>query len=184
MLSCLSASKHSTSLFIYLFLAILQRNSKLVILDNLRLSGYTHLKWKYHFGEAFEVCQQAKNQLHPLHFPCTIAKMLYCCFWYFGHAWLKTPKVILSTCRKLMFISGKKSTSPPMLFWRSWKDVQIYFGYFGYVCLQTPKMIISTCRGLWYLSSCQKIHFIKYTSFTSFLRYYNFKEFCNLIGWQ
>ena len=76
MLSCLSVCKKSTSSLICFFLMILQRNSKLVILVNLGMAGHTHLKWQYHFEETFDIYQQAKNQLHPSHFSCEIAKIL------------------------------------------------------------------------------------------------------------
>ena len=63
--------------------------------------------------------------------------ILYTCFGYFGHAWLRKPKVILSTCRKLSCLfAGKKSTSPALFFWRYCKDMQTsYFGYFGHAWL-------------------------------------------------
>ena len=55
-----------------------------------------------------------KNQLHPSRFPWDIAKILQTYFLYFGHAWLRTAKVILSTCRKHSCLSAaKKSTSSP-----------------------------------------------------------------------
>ena len=35
-----------------------------------------------------------------------------CCFGYFGHAWLGTPKLMISICRKFLCLSaGKKSIS-------------------------------------------------------------------------
>ena len=74
-----------------------------------------------------------KKNLHPSCFPWDIAKMLQTCYFgYFGHTWLHTIKVILSTCRKLVCLSaGKKSTSSPTFFWRYCKDMQIYnFGCF------------------------------------------------------
>ena len=60
---------------------------------------------------------QAKNQLHPSHFPWNIAKILQTySFWYFGHILIRTPKVILSSCGELLCLSaGKKLTSSPML---------------------------------------------------------------------
>ena len=44
---------------IHFFLKILQ-NSKLVILSNLGMPGHTHLKWLYHFEEAFDVYLRQK----------------------------------------------------------------------------------------------------------------------------
>ena len=93
--------------------------------------------------------------------------MQTCYSGYFEHAWLRTPKVILSTCRSLLRLSrSKKSNSSPTFFWRYCKDMQTsYFGYFGHACLHTPKMIVSTCRTLRCLSAC-----------LSFLRYYILKN--------
>ena len=120
--------------------------------------------------------------------------ILYTCFGYFGHAWLRKPKVILSTCRKLSCLfAGKKSTSPALFFWRYCKDMQTsYFGYFGHAWLHTPKMIVSTCTRLWCLSVCKK----QTSSFILFLRYYILKnpaiwlavpiwglEFCQIWDW-
>ena len=81
-----------------------------------------------------------------------------CCFGYFGHSWLHTPKVILSTCKKRSCLStGTKLTSSLTYFWRYCKDMQIsYFGYFGHIWLRTRKMILSTSRKLQCLSACQK----------------------------
>ena len=91
------------------------------------------------------------------------------------------PKLILSTCRKLLCpFADKKSTSPFMLFWRYWKDIQTYFGYFGHAWLHTPKMIVPTCRRLWCVSACQKMNFIIHI----FFEILHFKESCNLISWQ
>ena len=102
-------------------------------------------------------------------------------FEYFEHPWLCTRKVILSPCRKHLFLStSKKSTLLLMLFWRYHKDMQTYFGCMGHAKLDTPKMIISTWRTLPCLSTCQK----QISSLTSFLRYYFLKNPCNLNAWQ
>ena len=61
---------------IHLFLKMLQRNSKLVILGNLGMADYAHLKWLYQFDEIFDVYLQAKNQLCSSRFSWDIAK--YC----------------------------------------------------------------------------------------------------------
>ena len=54
---------------ILLFLKILQRNSKLVILGNLGMPGHAP-KMMDQFEEKFDVHLQAKNQFHPpSHFP-------------------------------------------------------------------------------------------------------------------
>ena len=83
-------------------------------------------KPQHRFEETFNVYLQAKNQLYPSHFPWVIAKILQIYYLgYFGHASLRTPKVILSACRKRLYLSaGKKTTSSPMFFWRYTKYIQ------------------------------------------------------------
>ena len=100
-------------MIIHFFCKIFQRNSKLVILGNLSMPSHTHLKRYFQFDEIFNVYLQAKNQLHSTRFSCDIGKILRTCYFcYFGHAWLWTPKEIISTCRKLVFIiKQKKGTS-------------------------------------------------------------------------
>ena len=127
-----------------------------IILGNLGMPGHAHLKWLYQFEETFDVYLQTENQLHPSHFPWDIAKILQTSnFGYFGNAWLLTPKVILSPCRKLSSLSaGKKSTSSRTLFWRYCKDMQTsYFEYFGHTWLRTLKIMVWTCRKLPRLSA-------------------------------
>ena len=84
-------------------------------------------KPQHRFEETFDVYLQAKNQLHPSHFPWDIARILQICYFgYFGYAWLRTPKVILSGCRKRLCLSaGKKPNSFPMFFWRYTKYIKI-----------------------------------------------------------
>ena len=116
----------------HFFLQILQKNNKLLILDNLGIPGHTHLKWEYEFEEAFDSYLQ---KLHPLGFTWDIVKILQTCYFgYFGYAWLRTPKKIKSTWKKRLCLSaGKKSTSSLMFRWRYYKDMQTsYFGYFGH----------------------------------------------------
>ena len=122
-----------------LLLKILQRNSKLAILDNLGLSGHPHLKWWYQFEETFDVYLHGKDQLHSLHFPWDIAKILQTCYFvHFEHGWLRTLKVIMWTCRKLLGLSiSKKLNSSSRFFWRYCKDMET--SYFGVLraCLPT-----------------------------------------------
>ena len=86
---------------------------------------------------------------------------------YFGHVWLRIPKVIPSTCRKLLFIGRQKINFIVYVF----LETQIYFGYFGKAWIRTLKMMALTCRKLWCSSVLQK----QTSSFTSFLRYYILK---------
>ena len=101
-----------------------------------------------------------------------------CDFGYFGMGWLRTRKVILSTCRKLSGLSaGKNSTSFPTFLWSYCKDMQIsYFGYFEYAWLRTPKMITSTSMFI----CIPKINFLIHF----FFQILHFKESCNLIDQQ
>ena len=54
---------------------ILRRNSKLVILGTLGMSGFAHLKWYYQLIENFCVYLQAKKQLHHPRFSGDIVKI-------------------------------------------------------------------------------------------------------------
>ena len=76
--------------------------------------------------------------------------------------WLQIPKTMLSSCRKLLYLSaGQTSTSLLMILWRYCKELKTYFGYFGHAWLHSPKMIVSTCRRLRCLLRClQKLNFI------------------------
>ena len=59
-----------------------------------------------------------------------------CYFRSFWLAWLCTPKVILSTCSKLLYLSaGKKSTSSTTFLWRycSGDIAKAWKTYFRYV---------------------------------------------------
>ena len=90
----------------HFFFKILQRNSKIVTLGNLGMTGPTHLKWQYKYEETFHIYLQAENHVHPFRFPWDIAKILPTChIAYFGHAWLPTSKMIPSTRRQLSCLS-------------------------------------------------------------------------------
>ena len=120
----------------HFFLQILQKNNKLLILDNLGIPGHTHLKWEYQFEEAFDSYLQ---KLHPLGFTWDIAKILQTCYFgYFGYAWLRTPKKIKSTWKKRLCLSAdKKSTSSLMFCWRYYKDMQTSLFWVLWACLGT-----------------------------------------------
>ena len=111
-------------------------------------------------------------------------KILYtCCFGYFGHAWLRKPKVILSTCRKCSCLfAGKKPHPPPshafleilqryanFLFWVLWACLAAHTHN---DCINLHKTSMFIC--------IPKINFIIHF----FLEILHFKESCNLIGWQ
>ena len=86
------------------------------------------------------ICRQ-KSSLAPTFFWRCGKDMQIRYFGYFGHAWLLTPKVIISTCGKLSCLSeGKKSTLYPTFFWRCCKDMQTsYFGTLGMPHYAHPK---------------------------------------------
>ena len=154
------------------------------------MSGHTHLPKKEKLLKIqmtvplwrnLNVYQQTKNELHPSHFLYDIAKILQtCCTRYFGHAWLITPKVILSTSRKLVFIWRQKINfiSHALL-----EILQRYANLFWVLwgCLVTHNQNDSI--NLWKTSifiCTPKIHFIIHF----FLEMLCVKESCNLIGWQ
>ena len=137
------------------------------------MPGHTHHSINLN-KQCLSVYLQAKNQPHPSYFTWDIVKILQTrYFGFFGHAWLRTPKLILSTCRKLLCLSAGKKKSSPTFFCKHYKDIQIsYFGWFGHAWLCKPTIVLSPCRKLQCLSACQK-----WTSpFISLLRYYILKN--------
>ena len=60
---------------LHVFLEILQRFCKLVVLGTLGMPGYASPKWYYQLVENFCVYLQAKIQVHPLYFSGDIAKI-------------------------------------------------------------------------------------------------------------
>ena len=68
-------------------------SKQLVILGNMRMPGHTHLKWKYHFEETFNVYHNEKDQLHPLCFPDILKR--YC------------KPVVLGTLGMLVYVHPK-----------------------------------------------------------------------------
>ena len=84
----------------HVFLAVLQRYCKLV-LGTLDMSGYTNPKWYYQLVENFHIYLQAKNQLYHHDFLETRKDMQTSFLGWFWHAWLHTPKMIASPCRRL-----------------------------------------------------------------------------------
>ena len=174
MLICLQKINFITQFF-------LEINSKLVILGNLGIPGHTYLNW-YQFIETFNVYLQAKNQLHPSRFPWDIARILQTCYFgYLGHAWLRTPRVTLSTCRKLScFSAGKKSYSSSTFFSKIAKICKLII--FGISCMPGyahPNDSINLQKTSMFICM-PKINFIIHF----FLEILHFKESWNLIGQQ
>ena len=92
-------------------------------------------------------------------------------FGYFGHTWLHTPKVILSTCRKLSCLpEGKKINFIPHIFLEILQIYAKFLFWVLWVCLLKTSIFI--CM--------PKINFI----IQCFLEILHFKESCNLIGQQ
>ena len=123
---CLSERKKSTLL--YFFLKIFQRNSKPVILGNL---GKPAHKMMFFYLRCLST---GKKSISSFTFSLRYCKLailgtleIFICrqkinfiphiFWgyykdlgtsyfgYFEHAWLRTPRMIVSTCRKFQFLS-------------------------------------------------------------------------------
>ena len=61
-------------------------------------AGYAQPKWYYKSVENFFFLFIGKNQLHPPLFWSYCEDMKTSCFGYFGHTWLRTPKMTVSTC--------------------------------------------------------------------------------------
>ena len=109
-----------------------------------------------------------------------------CYFGYFGDVWLTTPKLIPSTCRKLLCLSaGKELTSSSMFFWRYCKDVQTYFEYFGHIWLESFDVYLHAENTLhctllsWYLSK----RILQCDWPKAFLTLTQKPEFCRIWGW-
>ena len=82
-----------------------------------------------------------------------------CYFGYSGHAWLRTPKVILSPCRKLSCLSADKNSTSS----------------FGWDIAKISKLITLSTLGS--LSACKNVT----SSFTFSMRYC--KDIVNLLFW-
>ena len=117
--------RQKINFILHIFFEILQRYCKFVILGTLGMPGYAHPKWYYRLVENFRVYLQTKIQLHPLRFGWDIAKLFQTYYFgYFGHVWLRTPRVILSTCRKLLSLSACKNLTSSFTFsMRYCKDI-------------------------------------------------------------
>ena len=123
---------------------------------------------------------QAKNQLHPSRFLWDFANILQTCYFgYFGQAWLRTRKVILSFSGKLSYLSAGKNYILHIF-------LEILQRYPNLFCVlrvylaTTPTMILSASRKRWCLPACKKINFIIHF----FFEILHSKESCNLIGSQ
>ena len=147
--NCFACLNQPTGLFdVYLYaknqLHLWFPYCKLATLGTLGMLDHLHHKSQYQFVGSFHAYLQAQNQSHFSRFPWDNAKILQnCYFGYYGHALLCTPKVILSTCRKLLCYLQAKYQLNSQSFSEYCQDVQTYFWYFGHAWPFTPKIIVS-----------------------------------------
>ena len=88
---------------LHVSLEILQIYCKRVTLG---MAGYAHPKQYYKLVENFRVYLQSKNQLHPQRFSEDIAKIYKLLTLGIWACLLRTPKIIVSRCRKLRSLSA------------------------------------------------------------------------------
>ena len=95
------------------FLEILQRYCELVILATLDIPRCIRLMWYYQLVGNFRVSLQTKKSASSAMFFWRYCKDMQTSYsGFFGHAWLRTPKMIISTCRKRQCLSAcQKYTS-------------------------------------------------------------------------
>ena len=111
MLICFQKIKFITHFFLkilprnYVFLEILQRHCKLVLLGTLGMFGQAHPKWYYQFIENFRVYLQAKNQLHLHIFSGDIVKICKLILDTLGMLGNTHSKMIVPTWRRLQYLS-------------------------------------------------------------------------------
>ena len=97
---------------LHVFLEILQRYCKLIVLGTLGMPGYANQSDNINLQKTFAfICRKKINFTAMLFWR-------YCkdnadfLLWYFEHTWLHTPKMIVSTCRRLRCLSAcQKYTS-------------------------------------------------------------------------
>ena len=97
----------------HFFLKILQRNSKLVILGNLGMSGHTQLNDNINLKKHLMfICKQKIN------FIChSFLEILQTCYFgYFEHAWLHTQNGTINLEKSFAFISKQKINFVPHIF--------------------------------------------------------------------
>ena len=87
---------------LHVFLDILQKYFKPVVLGTLGMFGYVYPKWKLS-------CLSAGKKSTPSFMLLRrYCKDMQTYFGYFGHAWLHSPKMIVLTCRRLRCLSACK----------------------------------------------------------------------------
>ena len=106
------------------FLKILQRNSKLVILGNLGMPGHTHLNNSINLKKPLTFIFRPKINFITPSFLEILQRYANFYFGYFQHAWLNTPNMIVSTCRRLQCLICMPKMNFIILFFFSW-DITI-----------------------------------------------------------
>ena len=67
--------RQKINFILHVFLEILERYCKIIILGTLGIPGYAHSKWYYQFVKNFHVYLQVENQPHHQYFSGNIAKI-------------------------------------------------------------------------------------------------------------
>ena len=98
--------REKINFILQLFLEILKRHCKFVILDTLGMTGYTCPKWYRQLEENIYVYQQAKNQLHPSCFSGDIANTYSFLFWVLWECLAMHTQNDSITYRKLQHLSA------------------------------------------------------------------------------
>ena len=103
---------------LHVFLKILQKYCKLMILATLDIPGYTEPKWYYQLVENFCVYLHAKNQLHPPRFSEDIAKICkLLIFGILGIPGYAHPKWYYQLVENFDVYLGAKKLHHPLLSW-------------------------------------------------------------------
>ena len=105
-LSCSSACKKST--LSLTSLRYCKKKSKLVILGTLGKPSYTHPKHN-HLVENVCIYLQAKEPLQPHVFLEILHRCASFLFWILWHVRIRSPKMVLSTCKKFYSFSATKN---------------------------------------------------------------------------
>ena len=133
----------------HFFLKMLQRNSKLVILDNLGMPGQTHPKWCIILKKPLTFISRQKNQLHPSR------KFVSDTLGMSGYVHPKCYYYLVENV--FVYLQAKINFNSPCFYEDIAKICKlIYLGYFWHAWLRSPKMVVSTCRRLSRLSACKK----------------------------
>ena len=101
--------RQKTKFIHHIFLEILQRYCKLIVLGPLDMPGYTRPKRYYQLVENLRVYLQAKKQFHPSCFTGDIAKIYKLILVLWACLVAHTQNDSINLCKTLMFISMLKT---------------------------------------------------------------------------